>query len=88
MEGCACCLHINYEVPHQEGRHIDAADNDMLDIRRGLVSVSLLTLIQVDIALAAGLHSVTWSSLNIQAFFRKVSFALQEFQTFNKQVSM
>lgn len=43
-------------------------------------------ILKVDMALAVGLHSVTWSSLNIQAFFQKVSVALQEFQIFNKQV--
>ena len=41
---------------------------------------------QVDMALAAGLRAVTWSSLNIQTFFQSVSSALQEFKTFNKKV--
>ena len=46
----------------------------------------IITFVKVDVALAVGLRSVTWSSLNIEAFFHKISTTLQEFKTFNKQV--
>ena len=39
----------------------------------------------MDVVLAAGLRTVTWSSLNVDSFFQNISAALAEFQSLNKK---
>ncbi len=48
--------------------------------------LSLHSWLQVDQALGPGLVHITWSSLNVSAFLRSVSEAIEGFQKFTKQV--
>lgn len=41
---------------------------------------------QVDQAMSAGLRQISWSSLNVQTFLRRVEAATAEFKRFSKQV--
>lgn len=78
MEVCAQCVRFPHEVPHQEGTVScpTACEHYLLTVH----------LLQVDIALSAGLRTITWSSLNITCFLQKVDSTLREFETFKKQV--
>lgn len=43
---------------------------------------------KVDCAMIAGLHQLTWTSLNLEPFLQKVEGAIAQFERLTKQVSV
>ena len=43
---------------------------------------------KVDHAMIAGLHQLTWTSLNLESFLQKIEDAIAQFERLTKQVSV
>ena len=76
MASSTQCLYFHNEIPYKKGT----------PSLKALLFILVPAHVKVDVAMAMGLRSITWSSLNIHSFFHQVSATLKEFETFNKQV--